>query len=616
MSRTHQEAAIFIGVQRAYEPSVDVVVRFQRGAHLLTTASSEDWIGLFRVGWTSTKELVASATAPKPSPNQVESRVTFVGSKTPTEDGRFYQFCYVTKEGAVRGASAPFQFTRSRREVAPKEAAIGPPPPRSDHEECETRLQEKDQIINNSRRTVTALEEQVKEKTSLLDETSSRLRSCSESNVQLQQRLEIEAEKNKRLIASILEGEERCQATLKQRDDLKIELERARTEKDELRAALDDQREHLNSIVARHQEELNALRDEGQARVAEIGTQARMLHEAEGQARKLEEKLMEREEELRVVRETMDETLERVDSEKRMCEEQLARAKEENATLKAALHTQTSELLSQKNRTQNLASEFATQQQELHTGQEHLKVLEEQLTQKGVELEREKQDHFVTQENFVELVGGSVACDTNVVERSAYEALQAAYEELDRHYQEAQKVCERGERGEAAARNHIQTLESQCDELKARVSQCKKEYEAKAKECLELRRSYAHRGACEPEVAAGYEARIKGLEQQVVKLEESHCALSKELDDREALCREQELKVRGLEDQLALSARELKEEQAKVLEARRGAARGSLEETSLSSITLSRVCPICSIEFSLGAPVREFEAHVNSHLHD
>jgi len=36
--------------------------------------------------------------------------VQFVASKLPKDDGEFYQFCYVTASGHVRGASPPFQF--------------------------------------------------------------------------------------------------------------------------------------------------------------------------------------------------------------------------------------------------------------------------------------------------------------------------------------------------------------------------------------------------------------------------------------------------------------------------------------------------------------------------
>ena len=32
----------------------------------------------------------------------------------PKEDGDFYQFCYVTSTGQVRGASTPFQFKESQ----------------------------------------------------------------------------------------------------------------------------------------------------------------------------------------------------------------------------------------------------------------------------------------------------------------------------------------------------------------------------------------------------------------------------------------------------------------------------------------------------------------------
>ena len=33
-------------------------------------------------------------------------------SSLPGDDGEFYQFCYVTSSGKVRGASTPFQFKR------------------------------------------------------------------------------------------------------------------------------------------------------------------------------------------------------------------------------------------------------------------------------------------------------------------------------------------------------------------------------------------------------------------------------------------------------------------------------------------------------------------------
>lgn len=34
----------------------------------------------------------------------------FAGYYVPNDDGEFYQFCYVTHKGEIRGASTPFQF--------------------------------------------------------------------------------------------------------------------------------------------------------------------------------------------------------------------------------------------------------------------------------------------------------------------------------------------------------------------------------------------------------------------------------------------------------------------------------------------------------------------------
>lgn len=39
--------------------------------------------------------------------------LTFLGYYLPNDDGEFYQFCYVTHKGEIRGASTPFQFRAS-----------------------------------------------------------------------------------------------------------------------------------------------------------------------------------------------------------------------------------------------------------------------------------------------------------------------------------------------------------------------------------------------------------------------------------------------------------------------------------------------------------------------
>lgn len=41
------------------------------------------------------------------------SFLSLSGYYVPNDDGEFYQFCYVTHKGEIRGASTPFQFRAS-----------------------------------------------------------------------------------------------------------------------------------------------------------------------------------------------------------------------------------------------------------------------------------------------------------------------------------------------------------------------------------------------------------------------------------------------------------------------------------------------------------------------
>ncbi|KAI1887158.1 hypothetical protein AGOR_G00203250 [Albula goreensis] len=73
-----------------------------------------DWVGIFKVGWGTTREYYTFVWAvPSPNPGGQEpvgQHVLFDAYYLPKEDGEFYQFCYVDSGGQVRGASTPFRF--------------------------------------------------------------------------------------------------------------------------------------------------------------------------------------------------------------------------------------------------------------------------------------------------------------------------------------------------------------------------------------------------------------------------------------------------------------------------------------------------------------------------
>lgn len=80
------------------------------------TPSRSDWIGLYKVGWLSTRDYIYYDWVNIPSNYEAgkdaEGHILFPSHKLPNDDGEFYQFCYVTSSGQIRGASTPFQFRK------------------------------------------------------------------------------------------------------------------------------------------------------------------------------------------------------------------------------------------------------------------------------------------------------------------------------------------------------------------------------------------------------------------------------------------------------------------------------------------------------------------------
>ncbi|XP_016337641.1 tax1-binding protein 1 homolog B-like isoform X4 [Sinocyclocheilus anshuiensis] len=74
----------------------------------------KDWVGIFKVGWSTARDYYTFLWSPLPDNytegTAVNRSVVFQGYYVPNDDGEFYQFCYVTHKGEIRGASTPFQF--------------------------------------------------------------------------------------------------------------------------------------------------------------------------------------------------------------------------------------------------------------------------------------------------------------------------------------------------------------------------------------------------------------------------------------------------------------------------------------------------------------------------
>ncbi|XP_040403624.1 tax1-binding protein 1 isoform X2 [Cygnus olor] len=106
---------IFQNVAKSYLPNAHLECHYTLTQFI--HPHQKDWVGIFKVGWSTARDYYTFLWSPTPE-NYVEGStvncvLTFQGYYLPNDDGEFYQFCYVTHKGEIRGASTPFQFRTS-----------------------------------------------------------------------------------------------------------------------------------------------------------------------------------------------------------------------------------------------------------------------------------------------------------------------------------------------------------------------------------------------------------------------------------------------------------------------------------------------------------------------
>ncbi|XP_023609598.1 tax1-binding protein 1 isoform X3 [Myotis lucifugus] len=106
---------IFQNVAKSYLPNAHLECHYTLTPYI--HPHPKDWVGIFKVGWSTARDYYTFLWSPMPE-NYVEGStvncvLAFQGYYLPNDDGEFYQFCYVTHKGEIRGASTPFQFRAS-----------------------------------------------------------------------------------------------------------------------------------------------------------------------------------------------------------------------------------------------------------------------------------------------------------------------------------------------------------------------------------------------------------------------------------------------------------------------------------------------------------------------
>ncbi|XP_074705254.1 calcium-binding and coiled-coil domain-containing protein 2 isoform X2 [Strix aluco] len=102
---------IFNNVEKFYVPGEDITCYYTLTQNI--DPRGKDWVGIFQVGWKTTRECYTFMWAPLPGDihrdTPVQQQICFKACYLPKDD-EYYQFCYVDEDGMVRGASVPFQF--------------------------------------------------------------------------------------------------------------------------------------------------------------------------------------------------------------------------------------------------------------------------------------------------------------------------------------------------------------------------------------------------------------------------------------------------------------------------------------------------------------------------
>lgn len=248
-----------------------------------------------------------------------------------------------------------------------------------------------------------------------------------------------------------------------------------------------------------------------------------------------------------------------------------------------------------------------------------------------------------------------------IVDTSAYEALQHAYDNVEQlHHTVASENKELKHRFNVLVKQHRDTCAREA-EMRLRVEKCREEYEAKCKELFEVKKQLQSAGSTAGMVASLQE-RLQEMEDNQQQVTRSWETATQELASRKEELKQKSIKITELEDKIDILEQDQQmlrqeheefqdkhdkvmhektakydEQQAhfneKVIEnaelrANLNAAvkekgklemtvkqlREQLEALKVEATPSNRDCPVCHTKFPKRMSQREFERHVQAHF--
>uniref|UniRef100_A0A1A7W9A6 Calcium binding and coiled-coil domain 2 n=1 Tax=Iconisemion striatum TaxID=60296 RepID=A0A1A7W9A6_9TELE len=268
---------VFIDIPQTYPHSAPITCRFTLNAAL--QPSSRDWVGIFKVGWSSAKDyhtFVWVETNEDPEGSQRMTRqAVFKEYYLPKDEIEFYQFCYIDSSGQVRGASTPFCFRNQAEQntesLVDDELLVittQDQVEQSQREKAELQ-KELDLLRSENEKLRSALLKEQKEFNSSVEQDEQRVTEITKLNREMDQI----KEHNNRLKQTL-------QQQLKENDRLKEELVGQRTEQERLNQSLLSSKSNEDKYEQAFIK-VNQLKEERDAQTAELTKLKAKLREQE-----------------------------------------------------------------------------------------------------------------------------------------------------------------------------------------------------------------------------------------------------------------------------------------------------------------------------------------------
>ncbi|XP_013866663.1 tax1-binding protein 1 homolog A isoform X2 [Austrofundulus limnaeus] len=476
---------IFQNVGKSFLPQAPLECRYTLTPYI--TPHPKDWVGIFKVGWSTARDYYTFLWSPMPENYEpgttVHRTVVFQGYYVPKSDGEFYQFCYVTHTGDIRGASTPFQF----RPATPTEELL-----------TVTEDDSNSDILVVT--TKTGLLERVEEAQQERRELLKAMRLLQEEKQQLQ-------EEQKRLAREREQERETCCLLRTHNQELLRSSQGLSEEREEVRRKLTEAKDRVRQL----EEDLLGVTQRGLQKETELDCLRDRLKKLTAERDGLESQLKNEKDERDLYKAHLRST--ELENTKLSAELQMLKAVELNREVTIAQFQEELERLrvcvAQRDSLEKELLAYKADKAELGRVREQLRQAEEQLQasrQQASLLASELRDAASARDHtMTELYRARVEADKlRASLTDAQTECRRMESQLDRMRSTAHKEVGVGTIGDAPPSVMVVSeaeaeLQREVEELKLRLHMAAEHYKEKYRECQRLRRQVAKLSAAEPQ---------------------------------------------------------------------------------------------------------------------